>query len=363
MDAKLKLLLNASAKIAEERDIQKILLHLMEVTKDLLDADRASIFIHDVDTKELWTTVATGVKEIRIPEKKGIAGFVWESGNILNIPDAYQDSRFDQEVDKITGYRTKTILAYPLYNSKGDAIGVFQVINKKGLVNFNEEDITLLQHLSLFVSSNIENTILNDKLKKSSEEVIYRLSYATKFKDPETQSHIIRVGLYSEEMARQLGWKSHELELIKLASPMHDIGKVGIPDRVLQKPGKLDSEEWNIMQKHSQYGYDILKGGDSPLMQMAAIVALDHHEKWDGSGYPNKKKGEEISIYGRLTTISDVFDALTSKRCYKEPWSYERTCGLLKEESGRHFDPKLVEIFLDKIDTMIQIKTLHMDEE
>jgi len=265
MDAKLKLLLNASAKITEERNIQDILVQLTNVTKDLLDADRASIFIHDDKSKELWTMVATGTKEIRIPEKQGIAGYVWESGKLLNIPDAYQDSRFDQAVDKSTGYKTKTILAYPLNNTEGKSLGVFQVINKKGMVNFNEEDITLLQHLSLFVASNIENTILNDKLKKAGEEVIYRLSYATKYKDPETQAHIIRVGLYSEEMASKLGWDQEEKDLIKLASPMHDIGKVGIPDRVLQKPGKLDAEEWNIMQQHSQYGYDILKGGDSPL--------------------------------------------------------------------------------------------------
>jgi len=280
----------------------------------------------------------------------------------LNIPDAYQDSRFDQAVDKSTGYKTKTILAYPLRNTAGEAIGVFQVINKNSLVNFNEEDITLLQHLSLFVASNVENTILNDKLKKAGEEIIYRLSYATKFKDPETQAHIIRVGLYSEEMAKHLNWDQGQLDLIKLASPMHDIGKMGIPDKILQKPGKLDAQEWNIMQKHSQYGYEILKGGTSNLMQMAALVALDHHEKWNGNGYPNKKKGKGISIEGRLTAISDVFDALTSKRCYKEAWSFEKTLTLIKEERAQHFDPDIVDIFVENLDTMIKIKKFHKDE-
>ncbi len=362
MDPKLKLLLSASAQIAQEKDLQKILLMLTDVTRKLLNADRASIFLHDPKTKELWTIVAHGVAEIRIPENKGIAGHVWDSGQILNIPEAYHDSRFDQSTDKKTGYRTKTILAYPLTNSDEERIGVFQVINKQGEMNFNNEDVTLLQHLSLFIASNIENTMLHNRLKKAGEEVIYRLSYATKYKDPETQSHIIRVGLYAEEMARHLGWESDQLELIRLAAPMHDIGKVGIPDKILQKPGKLDDEEWHVMQMHAQYGYDILKGGDSDVMKMAALVALDHHEKWNGFGYPNKKRAEEISIYGRLTALSDVFDALTSKRCYKEAWSYERAADLIKEESGEHFDPYLSEIFLKNFEVMTKIKEMYRDE-
>ena len=208
----------------------------------------------------------------------------------------------------------------------------------------------------------IENTILNDKLKKSGEEVIFRLSYATKYKDPETQAHIVRVGLYCDEMAKHLGWDDEQRDLIRLASPMHDIGKVGIPDKVLQKPGKLDAAEWNTMQQHSQYGYDILKGSRVPLMQMAAQVALDHHEKWNGTGYPHQIKGEDISVYGRLTTLSDVFDALTSKRCYKEAWSYERALDLIKEEKEKHFDPDLADIFINNIDNMIRIKENHKDE-
>jgi HD-GYP domain-containing protein (c-di-GMP phosphodiesterase class II) len=361
MDEKLKLLMNASAKISKENELNDILLTLTDVTKQLLEADRCSIFLHDKNTRELWTIVAHGVEEIRIPETTGIAGYVCQSGNYLNIPDAYSDPRFDPQIDKATGYRTRNILAYPLHNVEGESLGVFQVINKKRDGTFSEEDIDVLQHLSLYVASSIENTLLHEKLKKASEDAIYRLSHATKFKDPETQSHIIRVGLYGAEMAKHMGWNDEEQEMVKLATPMHDIGKVGIPDKVLQKPGKLDNGEWEIMKKHSQIGFDILKDGDTPLMQLAAIAALDHHERWNGRGYPVGKKGEETSIYGRFTAISDVFDALTSRRCYKEAWSYEKAADLLREERGEHFDPQLVDIFVDNLDTMIKIKEKYKD--
>lgn len=362
MDKKLTLLMQASAAVAKERSLNNILLRLMEVTKALLEADRCSIFLHDKDQKELWTIIADGVKEIRVPEDKGIVGQVYLKRAVLNIPDAYNDPRFDKDVDKATGYHTKSILAFPLVNTEDVVLGVFQVINKLDNQLFNEDDITLLQHLSLYVASNVENHLLQRKLKKSSEDVIYRLSYATKFKDPETQYHIIRVGLYSEELARHLGWNDEDLDNIRLATPMHDIGKVGIPDNVLQKPGALDNNEFAIMKKHAQYGYDILKGGNNKLMDIAAIAALDHHEKWNGKGYPNGKKKEEISIPGRLTAIADVFDALTSKRCYKEAWSYDRTFALIKEERGEHFDPGLVDIFFEHSDKIIAIKEQYKDD-
>ncbi|MBF0432371.1 MAG: HD domain-containing protein [Fibrobacteria bacterium] len=361
MDPKLKKLLNASYEIGKEKELNGILLKLTDVTRSILDADRCSIFLHDKEHKELWTIVAHGVKEIRIPESAGIAGHVATTGESLNIKDAYKDSRFDKDVDKKTGYTTSTMLTFPLRNIDEESIGVFQVINKKNGKPFDNEDIDLLQHLSLYVASNIENTMLHEKVKKAGEDAIYRLSYATKFKDPETQSHIIRVGLYGEKMADALKWSAEEQEIVKLATPMHDIGKVGIPDRVLQKPGKLDDEEWGIMKKHSLYGYEILKGGGTTLMQKAAITALDHHEKWNGTGYPNGKKEKEISSYGRFAAISDVFDALTSSRCYKKAWPYEKAFELLREERGQHFDPKFVDVFLENADAMKKIREDYKD--
>ncbi|WP_457622136.1 HD-GYP domain-containing protein [Persephonella sp.] len=356
MEKKLKILLQYSSKLASEKSLKKVLLYLTDLAKDIMEADRCSIFLYDKNKGILWTIVAHGVEKIEIKADKGIAGYVFKTGEIMNIPDAYKDPRFDRDVDKKTGYRTVSVLAVPLLDSKQNTIGVFQVINKKGREKFTEEDVELLRHIALYASSIIENAVLYEKLKKAHEDVIYRLSHATKFKDPETQNHIIRVGLYCEILAREAGLDEEDVELVKLAAPMHDIGKVGIPDRVLLKPGKLSDEEWEIMKKHTIYGYEILKNSDSKLLQIAAEIALEHHERWDGTGYPFGKKGKEISIYGRITSISDVFDALTSDRPYKKAWGIKETVQFLKDQRGKHFDPLITDLFLKNIDRMFSIK-------
>jgi len=144
---------------------------------------------------------------------------------------------------------------------------------------------------------------------------------------------------------------------------MHDIGKIGIPDAILLKKGKLDDQEWEVMKRHTIIGYEILRDSSSELLQMAALVALDHHERWDGTGYPNRKRGEEISLWGRMTAIADVFDALMSRRPYKEPWSLERTVDYMGGLSGKAFDPQLMEIFLENIEEVMDIRERYRDEE
>lgn len=369
MDDKIRLILDVSSELANERDLNSILIKLTDVTKRIMNADRCSIFLHDRSELELWTIVAHGVEEIRIPDNHGIAGHVFQTKETMNIEDAYKDPRFDKEVDLKTGYKTKSILCVPLKDRVGAAIGVFQVINKIDNTPYTKEDIDILVHLTLYASATLENVMLydnlkkaNSKLRKANEEIVYRLANATRFKDPETENHIIRVGLYCRVMAKYLGWDDEEAELIKLAAPMHDIGKVGVPDHILLKPGKLTDEEWVVMRKHTEFGNEILRDSESRLLQVAAIAALQHHEKWNGKGYPSGKRENEISIYGRLTAIADVFDALTSRRHYKEAWTYEDTLELIKEEKGEHFDPDLVDIFAEHYDEFIKIKSEYKDE-
>ncbi|MFC1510265.1 GAF and HD-GYP domain-containing protein [Candidatus Omnitrophota bacterium] len=362
MDDKLKFLLNATSQITKQKNIQDTLTTLSNIMRTLLNAERASIYLHDQERKELWTIVSTDVSQIRISDNAGIAGEVFQTGAIINIENAYQDPRFDQGVDKKTGYTTSSILTYPLKNSDDKLIGVFQIMNKLTSEAFDADDELLLRHISIYIAAQIENNFLQAELKKASEDVIYRLSYTTKFKDPETQSHIIRVGLYGKEIAKLLGWDAEKQDLIKLAAPMHDIGKVAIPDHILQKPGKLDPDEWQIMMTHSHCGYEILKGGNSKLMHMAAMIAEDHHEKVDGTGYPNQKKGDQISLVGRIAAVSDVFDALTSERCYKKAWAFEDAAQLIREEKDRQFDGHIAELFLSALDTMIKIKEDYRDE-
>jgi len=201
------------------------------------------------------------------------------------------------------------------------------------------------------------------RLHETRLRIIQRLGRAAEYKDNETGLHVIRMSHYSRLLGEAIGMSEPEAELLLNAAPMHDIGKIGIPDRILQKPGKLDAEEWAIMQTHSQIGADILgDAGDSDLLEMARIVALTHHEKWDGSGYPNGLAGEDIPRVGRIVAIADVFDALTSERPYKKAWPVEQAVAVLKEGAGSHFDPRLIPPFLDVLPRVLEIKTHYAEE-
>lgn len=200
------------------------------------------------------------------------------------------------------------------------------------------------------------------QLEQSRLEIIQRLGRAAEYKDNETGMHVVRMSHYSRILAEQLDVSKRWVELIFHASPMHDIGKIGIPDRVLRKPGKLDNEEWDVMQQHVQIGGDIIGDSDSALLKLAQEIALYHHEKWDGSGYPHKLKGEDIPLSARIVAIADVFDALTSERPYKKAWPVEKAIGLIEEEAGKHFDPDLVPIFISKLDEMLEIRDSFKDE-
>jgi len=184
-----------------------------------------------------------------------------------------------------------------------------------------------------------------EKIKAASLDTIYRLSFASEYKDEDTGAHIKRMSRYSAALARRMGLDESTVETILYASPMHDLGKIGIPDRVLLKPAGLDPAEWEVMKRHTVIGAEILKGSDAELIRMGESIAQNHHEKWDGSGYPNGLKGIEIPIASRIAAIADVFDALTSKRPYKEAFSVEMSLAIILEGRGSHFDPDVVDAF------------------
>ncbi len=195
-----------------------------------------------------------------------------------------------------------------------------------------------------------------EKLHHTRLAVVRRLGMAAEYRDEETGNHIMRMSHMCELLAKGSGWGAGECDLILNASPMHDIGKIGIPDAILRKPGRLDPEEWEIMKTHAAIGARLLEGDDSELMGMAREIAISHHEKWDGSGYPNDLSGEDIPLVGRIAALADVFDALTSERPYKEAWTVEAAVGLIQENSGKHFDPTLVSIFLSELPRIVAIR-------
>ena len=202
---------------------------------------------------------------------------------------------------------------------------------------------------------------LTDEIEDTQREVVFTMGAIGESRSKETGNHVKRVAQYSKLLALFYGLTEKEADLLKQASPMHDIGKVAIPDSVLNKPGRFDPEERAIMDTHAKLGYDMLKNSSRELLQLAATVAYEHHEKWDGSGYPRGLKGEDIHIAGRITALADVFDALGSDRVYKKAWDDERIFTLFKEERGIHFDPKLVDIFFDNLDQFLKVREQFKD--
>lgn len=200
-----------------------------------------------------------------------------------------------------------------------------------------------------------------EELRKTRLQVVQRLGRAAEYRDEETGNHILRMSHSCAHLARTIGWSEGEVELILHASPMHDIGKIGIPDSILLKPGKFEPDEWKIMQTHASIGADLLSGDESELMSMARDIALTHHEKWDGSGYPNGLRHEEIPQSGRIAAIADVFDALTSERPYKKAWTVNDATEFLLQQKGKNFDPLLTEAFLDELPGIIKIKEQFAD--
>jgi len=201
------------------------------------------------------------------------------------------------------------------------------------------------------------------ELEKTRMEVIHRLGQAAEFRDNETGMHVIRMSRFSQRLAQQLGLTDDECELILNASPMHDIGKIGIPDYILLKPGKLTSEEWEIMKTHVEIGAQLLSGSHSRLMKMAETIAMTHQERWDGSGYPKGLKGEEIPLEGRVVAVADVFDALTSERPYKKAWSVKEASDEILNNSKIHFDPRIVSAFKETLPDLVAIKKIFADKE
>jgi putative two-component system response regulator len=197
---------------------------------------------------------------------------------------------------------------------------------------------------------------LNKEIEDTQKEIIFTMGSIGESRSKETGNHVKRVAEYTKMLALYYGLDPKIAQMLKDASPMHDIGKVGIPDTILNKPGRFTDEEREIMMSHAQLGKDLLSGSTRPLLKMAVIVAFEHHERWDGKGYPRGLAGEDIHIYGRITALADVFDALGSDRCYKKAWDDEKIFNMFKEERGKQFDPKLVDLFFENLDSFLEVR-------
>lgn len=227
--------------------------------------------------------------------------------------------------------------------------------------SIDEMDKDMIRLFLTKATTAYENSELTQELEESQREIIFTISEIAEQRSSETGQHVKRVALYSQLLAKACNLPEKDIDNIYVASPMHDIGKMATPDAILKKPGSLTDDEMSIMKEHASIGHNMLKSSKREVMKMSAVIAQQHHEKYDGSGYPSGLKGEEIDITARIVALADVFDALGSTRVYKEKWEMDKILELVKKERGKHFDPKIVDLFFENIDEILEIHDTNHD--
>jgi HD-GYP domain-containing protein (c-di-GMP phosphodiesterase class II) len=358
----LDLLFSYTPKIAGEKDIDRLLILMANLGRELVVADRCTLWLLSNDGQTLWTRVAHGVPEIRMPADKGFAGEAVRTGEPIIIKDAYEDSRFNREIDLETGYRTQAMMVMPIRTNDGRVMGAFQAINKMTPDGgFTQKDLEHLNLTATYSGKTLESAMLYEEVEVTQRDAIYMLGELAESRSRETGNHVKRVAEYCALLGKYLGLSVADIDLLKLASPMHDAGKVATPDAILKKPGRLTEEEMETMKLHTEEGRMVLSRSVKRIFQTAAEIAITHHEKWNGKGYPKGLAGEDIPLFGRIVAVADVFDALSNDRCYKKAWPIEKVAQLFQEELGLHFDPKIGQILLDHLPEFVQINFIFRD--
>ncbi len=377
LEEELRTLNEISIALSSERELDTLLDRIVREAMNLTRAEGGSLYVVEEDQLRFAvmrndvldlhsTSPGSSDEPITLPvSSSSISGYVAQTGNVINIDDAYDlpdevPYTFDSSFDEAHGYRTKSLLGVPLHAKDENVLGVLLLVNARddgdNVTPFPQEKTRMIRSLASQAGVAIRNAQLNEELKDSYMESIQRLSLAAEYKDPDTADHIQRMSHYSRRIVQEIGWADDRAERLLYASPMHDIGKIGVPDRILQKPGSLTDEEYNEMKEHTVIGHRILSGSNNDIMQLSARIALTHHEKWDGTGYPNGLSGEDIPIEGRVVAIADVFDALTTERPYKDAFSVEKSLEIIRDDRGSHFDPQVVNAFNQCLDDLLDIR-------
>lgn len=398
-------IISLGIEITQVKDLDVLLERILKEARLLVNADAGSIYVKE-DDKLKFSYSQNDTLQLRQPGRKliystftmpinnqSIAGYVANTGDLLNLQNAYKipvnlPFAFNRKYDDLSGYRTQSMLTFPLKTNRGDTIGVLQLINAKNTrgraVAFSKKDEPLIMHFANMAAVAIERA-------QMTRSMILRTIRMAELRDPkETGAHVNRVASYSVAIYEHWGAKRdvpHETleknrDILRMAAMLHDVGKVAIADAILKKPARLDDAEREIMKQHTYMGARLFAEQYSEFDDASSVVALNHHEKWDGTGYPGHinpfdakalpgyensdgsprpKKGEEIPVFGRLVALADVYDALSSKRAYKERWEEAQVLEELKVSSGTHFDPEMVETFFACIDTIRNIAERYPD--
>ena len=387
LEDQLRQLVNIGIALSDEQNLADLLDCILYESRRFTNATAGTLYLSDgemlhfevvqndaLDTAE--STVRNHLDASRFAplpiNDNSIAGYVAGRGTVLNIQNAYnisEDAPYNLNLsyDQETGFRTQSLLLVPMRHLDGRVLGVIQLINARNqdgeTVAFAEDIAELLLALASQAAVAVRNAHLRRDLEQAQLETIMRLGVAAEYRDKETGNHLNRMSRYSREIAKEMGLDEQVCEHIFYASPLHDVGKLGTPDAILLKPGKLTADEYEIMKQHTTIGARILSGSSSPLLRLAEQIAISHHEKWNGSGYPAGLKGEEIPLVGRIVAAADVFDALASKRVYKAAFSIEKVLEIMHNDTGSHFDPSVIEALDRCLPRLLDIKARFTEDE
>ncbi len=396
---KIDLITRISLDINQVKDIDMLLERILSNIRKFFNADAGSIYLKDRNKLKFSFTQNDTLQKRLEPGKKliystfsipvsnnSISGYVAKNRELVNIPDVYnmgsEPYTFDAEFDELSDYRCKSMLAVPMTNQRGDVLGVIQIINAQdengSVIPFSPADELAIMHFATSAALAIERA-------QMTRNIILRMISMAELRDPtETGPHANRVAAFSVEIfetwAKKNGLMPDEInrqkDILRMAAMLHDVGKVAISDLILKKPGKLTMEEFESVKSHTHLGARLFSENRSELDEMAVEVALNHHEKWDGTGYPGHvdprsgkplpgragpdgsalpKKGDEIPVVGRIVAVADVYDALCSRRAYKEPWHQDRALEAMHLGAGSHFDPAVMSAFFSTLDVLASI--------
>ncbi len=405
---KTDLISQISLDINEVKDLDILLERILSHVRKFFSADAGSIYLKEGDRLKFSYTQNDTLRRRLGSQKKliyntffvpinnqSISGYVAKNRMVVNIPDVYEMKggepySFDSNFDSISKYRTRSMITVPMTNQRGEVLGVMQVINgqdeKGNIVPFKQSDESLIKYFATTAGLALERA-------QMTRNILMRMISMAELRDPkETGAHVNRVASYSVEIyeswARKFGIPLSDVEknrdILRMAAMLHDVGKVAISDLILKKPARLTEEEYEIIKMHTYLGAKLFGDMSSEFDLIAAEVALNHHEKWDGTGYPGyidprtesalpglaaangrprPKKGEEIPLFGRIVAVADVYDALCSRRSYKEPWKEDRILEEMKSSSGTHFDPEMIEAFFSCLDVLKSIASRYPDKD
>ena len=350
-------LIGVASDLTSELEFNRLFPMIIGRVTEVMEAERTSLYVIDWDNMKLWTKVSEGVERITVPMGKGISGLVAETGQLLNVADAWELPYFDRSFDQHNNFRTRSVLCLPIRGRTGQNIGVIQVINKKGNEHFDRQDEVFLKGLASQVGIALENSLLIDELKLSFNSSISTLSAIVDARHPLTAGHSLRVTEYSLLIAKEMHLGENDIEVLRLAALLHDIGKIGIRDAVLFKEGLFTPEEREEMYSHPVKTRMILEKFYFPRrLRAVPDIACAHHERIDGSGYPDGRSGSALPLGSQVIAVADVFDALTSRREYPK-YTLQQTLGcgpmplrdaisLLQQEAGNHLATEVVSAFL-----------------